>query len=277
MTEPLSFNELVPVKRRNIGEIQVQTVNARQLHAALMVGRDFATWIKARIDRYGFTENVDFVTEVFTKTGGNSQSPDRGIDHTGGKPVVDYHLSIGMAKELAMVENNERGRAVRRHFIECERLVLDALGGGGQFDMKAVGGMMKGIIQKQVNDAIRVSLPQIVATAISVDPRVAAVEYVSVRQLLDDAKAMTKGRNSLNRKVGRRLRDQIAVRSDIHARRCPHSRVWLYPVDFANAWMAEHGGALVHDHNARVAGQGVIQFPRRKPRRSHDGQPGAAL
>ncbi len=270
MTNPLSFNELVPVKRRDIGEIQVQTVNARQLHAALMVGRDFATWIKARIDRYGFTENVDFVTEVFTKTGENSQSPDRGIDHTGGKPVVDYHLSIGMAKELAMVENNDRGRAVRRHFIECERLVLDAMGNGGQFDMKAVGGMMKGIIQKQVNDAIRVSLPQIVATAIANDPRVAVEEYVSVRQLLDEAKALQKGRRSLNRKIGNRLRDAIAQVEGISAKRAPYFNVWLFPVTFAKTWMREHGASLVVDHNARMSGQGVIRFPRRGSKPASD-------
>lgn len=37
------------------------------------------------------------------------------------KETTDYHLTLDMAKELSMVENNEQGRAARRYFIECER------------------------------------------------------------------------------------------------------------------------------------------------------------
>ena len=37
------------------------SVNARDLHAALQVGRYFANWIKDRIEQYGFVEGEDFV------------------------------------------------------------------------------------------------------------------------------------------------------------------------------------------------------------------------
>ena len=88
----------------------IQTVDARELHAFLNVGRDYTTWVKNRIDEYGFVESQDF--EVFTKTGENLK---------GGRPSKEYMLSLDMAKELALVENSERGRLVRHYFIECEK------------------------------------------------------------------------------------------------------------------------------------------------------------
>lgn len=91
------------------GERQL-LVNARDLHAFLEVGRDFSNWIKARIFDYDFMENQDFV--VFAKIGENPN---------GGRPSTDYHLTLDMAKELAMVERSEKGKQARRYFIDCEK------------------------------------------------------------------------------------------------------------------------------------------------------------
>ena len=84
-------------------------VNARELHQFLENKRQFADWIKQRVEQYGFIENKDF--EVFHKFVNNSN---------GGRPTVEYALSIEMAKELSMVENNEKGRIARKYFIDCE-------------------------------------------------------------------------------------------------------------------------------------------------------------
>lgn len=87
-----------------------KAVNARELHQFLGNKREFATWIKQRIEQYGFVENQDF--EVFDNFVKNSQ---------GGRPTIEYALSLDMAKELSMVENNEKGRMARKYFIECEK------------------------------------------------------------------------------------------------------------------------------------------------------------
>ena len=107
------MKDLIHIHLQAIGTEQMPTVNARDLHAFLEVRWDFTTWIKRRIAKYGFVEGEDY--EVFHKFVENPQG-DRG-----GRPTDEYQLTIDMAKELAMVENNERGRQARRYFIECER------------------------------------------------------------------------------------------------------------------------------------------------------------
>lgn len=105
------MNALLPMSAQHVGPDVVQTVNARDLHSFLEVGKDFSNWIKDRIEAYAFTDGQDFVKTVSAKTGEN----------LGGRPRSDYHLSLDMAKELAMVERNDKGKQARQYFIECER------------------------------------------------------------------------------------------------------------------------------------------------------------
>lgn len=100
------MEEIIKIEERN-GQ---QAVNARELHQFLESKQEFANWIKGRIAKYGFIENQDF--EVFDNFVKNSQ---------GGRPSIEYAITMDMAKELCMVENNERGKQARRYFIECEK------------------------------------------------------------------------------------------------------------------------------------------------------------
>ncbi|QMV33224.1 hypothetical protein 23F_00064 [Ralstonia phage Gerry] len=101
------MNELIKVADRAIGDGQVQTINARELHAFLEVGKQFSHWIQDRIEQYGFVENQDFAT--FSQNG------------LKGRPTTEYAITLDMAKELAMVERNDKGKQARQYFIECER------------------------------------------------------------------------------------------------------------------------------------------------------------
>ena len=107
------MNELIKVSNKQFRDESIPTVDARELHSFLQVGKDFSTWIKSRIDQYEFVENSDFL--VFTSSGENL---------TGGRPSKEYAISIDMAKELSMVERNERGKQARQYFIECEHIAL---------------------------------------------------------------------------------------------------------------------------------------------------------
>ena len=109
--EDTAMQTLIPISSRIVAGTPVQTVQARKLHAFLDVGRGCSTWINNRIVEYGFSENEDFIV----------CSPKRGSKGRGGHNVVDHYLTLDMAKELAMVERNDKGREARRYFIDCER------------------------------------------------------------------------------------------------------------------------------------------------------------
>lgn len=111
-------NQLIPVfPASSPSQADHQLCNARDLHASLQVGRDFATWITGRIEEYGFVEGEDF-SPVSGKTSKRSK---------GGRPTIEYHLTLDMAKELAMIENNSIGRQVRRYFIRAEQELREKL------------------------------------------------------------------------------------------------------------------------------------------------------
>ena len=90
-------------------------VNARDLHSFLKVGKDFSNWIKGKIHVYGFKEHQDYTCIFYSPVLANQNT------HGGDRRSIEYHLTLDMAKELAMVERNAMGRTVRQYFIEVER------------------------------------------------------------------------------------------------------------------------------------------------------------
>nr|WP_206076013.1 antA/AntB antirepressor family protein [Marinitoga lauensis] len=62
------MKELISISESFFSGERIQTVNARELHEKLKVGRDFSTWIKQRIEKYGFVEGIDYISTL-TKTG----------------------------------------------------------------------------------------------------------------------------------------------------------------------------------------------------------------
>ena len=104
--------ELIKIENRDGKE----TVNARELHEFLESKQEFSSWIKNRISKYGFAENDDFIRfDNFIKGD---------INGFGNKKQIEYFISIDMAKELSMVENNDKGKQARRYFIEVEKKSL---------------------------------------------------------------------------------------------------------------------------------------------------------
>lgn len=97
------MNELIPI-HNNDG---AQAVMGRDLHAFLESKEAYTRWISRLIEKYGFVAGQDFMTKM--------------SESTGGRPSENHILTLDMAKEISMVQNNDKGRQARRYFIECER------------------------------------------------------------------------------------------------------------------------------------------------------------
>lgn len=99
------MNELIKIEERN-GE---QLVSGRELHQFLESSERFSKWWE-RMLSYGFKENEDF-TSVQKSTVVNNGAK---------KEIGDYIMKLSMAKELSMIQRNEKGKQAREYFIKCE-------------------------------------------------------------------------------------------------------------------------------------------------------------
>lgn len=101
------MNELINVQ---MNENQEPIVSGRELHEFLQVKTPYHKWMPRMIE-YGFSENVDYVVaDIFVhNSNGGKQSK------------IDHHLKIDMAKEISMLERNDRGKQARQYFIAVEK------------------------------------------------------------------------------------------------------------------------------------------------------------
>ena len=110
----MNATTLIPVLPGRLNGQAVQLVDARTLHDFLESRQDFSNWIKNRVRQYGFEEGTDYLLDKIIEQ----------VPHMNGlrtRASMEYHLTLDMAKELAMVERTPRGRQARHYFIECER------------------------------------------------------------------------------------------------------------------------------------------------------------
>jgi phage anti-repressor protein/phage antirepressor YoqD-like protein len=111
-------NQLITVASHSVGSETIPTVNAREMHTFLEVGKDFSTWIKVQIERARLIENRDFVIVKAPLSGGAAGN--RGL-------TIDYHLTLEAGKHVAMMSQTDKGFEVRDYFIECERRAKNPL------------------------------------------------------------------------------------------------------------------------------------------------------
>ena len=100
------MDSLIQITKNTINAAEINSVNAREIHKYLEVKTKFADWIKRAIEKYDFIENQDY---AILKNG------------NGNNVYIDYIVVLDMAKELAMLENNPKGKETRKYFIEFEK------------------------------------------------------------------------------------------------------------------------------------------------------------
>lgn len=98
------MNELIKINY----ETETPTVSARDLHDGLEIKSNFTTWFE-RMKEYGFTEGNEFLPKM-EKT-----------SEVGGRPAVDYDISVDMAKQICMIQRSEKGKQYRQYFLDLEK------------------------------------------------------------------------------------------------------------------------------------------------------------
>lgn len=100
------MKELIKIE---VNENQEPIVNGRELYQVLEIKTPYTQWFD-RMKEYGFAENIDFVS-----LSQNCEKPQ------GGRPEINHAIKLDMAKEIAMIQRNEKGKKVRQYFIQVEK------------------------------------------------------------------------------------------------------------------------------------------------------------
>lgn len=104
------MNNLINI---TLNENQEPVVSGRQLHQVLGVKTAYKDWFK-RMTEYGFTENQDFNTLKFEQVRTEGKREVR-------REMTDHVLKLDMAKEIAMIQRTDKGKEVRKYFIQVEK------------------------------------------------------------------------------------------------------------------------------------------------------------
>lgn len=128
------MNELNPpivILKVLINELSTNVVNARDLWEFLESSQQFADWIAKRLKDTQAEKGFDYISLVKSKD--MLQASKNGVFHknmknpNGGRPQKEYYLTLDLAKEIAMLEKNKKGKNIRRYFIDFEKAALAEL------------------------------------------------------------------------------------------------------------------------------------------------------
>lgn len=126
------MQEMVKIFQYKIGDEEINSVNARELHKILKSKQEFANWIQNRLKVTMADENIDYIimemptNGVFDKVVKNSMEREEVFNNSiknplGGRPAKEYIITLDLAKEFSMLEKNAKGKEIRQYFIQFER------------------------------------------------------------------------------------------------------------------------------------------------------------
>lgn len=101
------MNQLISITTNENDE---QLVSGRELHEFLGVKTRYSIWFD-RMSEYGFTEDIDYTAVVQKRTTAQGNQTE----------YVDHAMKLDMAKEVSMIQRNEKGKQARQYFLEVEK------------------------------------------------------------------------------------------------------------------------------------------------------------
>lgn len=101
------MNQLISITTNENDE---QLVSGRELHKFLGVKTRYSIWFD-RMSEYGFTEDIDYTAVVQKRTTAQGNQTE----------YIDHAMKLDMAKEVSMIQRNEKGKQARQYFLEVEK------------------------------------------------------------------------------------------------------------------------------------------------------------
>lgn len=98
--------ELIPVTENEQNEV---VVSGRDLHEFLEIGTEYKKWMSRMIE-YGFEENIDY-----------ARVSQKSLTLGGAQNITEHILKLDMAKEISMIQRNEKGKQARQYFLQIEK------------------------------------------------------------------------------------------------------------------------------------------------------------
>ena len=257
-TDDVNFHgsRLIKITDTNIDGSTIPTVDGRELHAYMGVRRDFTTWVKQRIDKYDFSEGSDFW--IFDSPELVNQKS-RGGD----RRSMAYALTLDMAKELAMVENNAKGREARRYFIDCERRAKEHSAFDGNMNdlspaiLNAIGTMVATCVRDVMQELITEHLPKLIDAKLQHDPQRVAVRHIPALQVALD-KGVTKRPRGLVQRLSNALSRHCEAKGIVVLRDVRGTK--LFDRNVVHEWLSNGGWARIRERLDEVGGQSHLKL-----------------
>lgn len=98
--------ELIPVTENEQNEV---VVSGRDLHEFLEIGTEYKKWMSRMIE-YGFEENIDY-----------ARVSQKSLTLGGAQNITEHILKLDMAKEISMIQRNDKGKQARQYFLQIEK------------------------------------------------------------------------------------------------------------------------------------------------------------
>lgn len=228
---------LINIQSKKIGTV-LNSVNAMELHSFIESKTQYSHWITRRIEKYDFIENQDYII-VETRTAG--------------RPLKEYFITLDVAKELCMVENNEKGREARRYFIEAEKQLLNQNSSNSSDLQKVISGLKSGMTRK--DKKIQRLEDEIQQLKIEHQKRV-AIPHFSQNQKIDIILRNTE--NLLKQDGILPFQDMVKTRFDfmknyIEAIRTGGTKLQMFTIDtiedYKNKYIQESKQRVLVEHN----------------------------
>ena len=101
------MNSLIQITKNIINGVEINSINARELHSSLEVKKAFTTWITTALDNAGAIENEDFIKLKSSLEGSGYQ--------------IDYILTTDISKHISMMSKVPKSKEIRDYFIQIEK------------------------------------------------------------------------------------------------------------------------------------------------------------